>query len=222
MLAGCSSGPTADGTIAETAAPATGTNRTTATQTTTAEPVPASAGSFDATLVRDTTDSHPPRVEATLTNESDAAFTLSGGYAPPFSASAARERAGDAALALYPIDEDARQYVQRVGANSSAPPSNRTNGCWRLDGSYAVAGIARMLTLSPGESASVTYDVYTSGDGACFPDGDYLAEHAARVSRGTHYDDATSTAWLYGFTLHVRDNTIASLNVEKITRAGGA
>ncbi|WP_188880122.1 hypothetical protein [Halarchaeum nitratireducens] len=164
--------------------------------------------------MRNVTADHPSRFTATLTNDGRDPFTATFGFAPPFSVTTLDATEGDASLFCYPVSDDARQHVQRVaignGTASDLPPESRADECWRVTGSYSTDSIAYARTLDAGESLRVAYDVYTYGDGSCFPDGDYRATTGVSVHPGTSADGAT-TSWSYGVTLALRDGSVSSV-----------
>ncbi|WP_188877076.1 hypothetical protein [Halarchaeum grantii] len=217
-LAGCS-GPDTTSTSPTEGEPATDTSSTTGTSGTAPS---TDAARFEANLVRDLTDDHPPRFSATLTNVSDEPFTLTCGFAPPLSVTMMRAAKGDAELFCYPVDGDARQHVHGVetdrtnASTTSLPPENRIDGCWRVTGSFAVNAIAFTRTLAPGESANVAYDAYTLGRDACFPDGDYRATTEASASAG-ETAGASSATWTYGVTLSLRDGSVSGVTASDVT-----
>lgn len=210
-LAGCGGGETSDD-------PSTTSENTTDRSTTGTTSLLPDAASFEADLVRDVTADHPPRFAATLTNDGRDPFTATFGFAPPLSVTTLNAIEGDASLFCHPVSDDARQHVRTVSIGndtaSDLPPESRADECWRVTGSYSTNSIAYARTLDAGESLRVAYDVYTDGDGSCFPNGDYRATNDVSVHPGTSTGNATadpSTSWSYGVTLALRDGSVSSV-----------
>ena len=179
--------------------------------------VPPDAASFEADLVHAATADHPPRFATTLTNAGNKAFTVTFGFAPPFSVATLDAVDGDASLFCYPVAPEARQHVRAVaqfGENTTDSPDlplkSRTDGCWRFTGSYTTDVIAYQRTLDAGESLRVAYDVYTYGDGPCLPDGDYRATNAVTAFPGTSAD-GPETKWTYDLTLACCDGSVTNV-----------
>jgi len=214
-LAGCGGRDASEETATN---PTTAANETsTPTASLDLEPFPPDAASFEVDLVHAATADHPPRFTATLTNEGSGPFTAMFGFAPPFSVATLDAVDGDASLFCYPVAPEARQHVRAVaqfGENTTDSPDlplkSRTDGCWRFTGSYTTDAIAYQRTLDAGESLRVAYDVYTYGDGPCFPDGDYRATNAVTAFPGTSAD-GPETKWTYGLTLACRDGSVTNV-----------
>jgi len=111
------------------------------------------------------TESHPPQLRVTLTNESDEPVSVGEGRAVVFA---------------YVADDSRALILLPAGGDYPADP-----GCWRLAEPIAVTEEYRIRTLDPGETVSTRVDLYaTPGEDACLPVGRFRFETTYSVAPG--------------------------------------
>ena len=165
-LAGCS---TTTSPTTETPDPATSQSTesptTSSTETQTASTPQSILVSFSAEVVRQTSKDAPPQLRAQLTNQSSKIVEIGLGPALMFS---------DDSEPLEWADELVLDPETHVGPWSE--PTQSADGCWRFpeDGTRLVQNSIEWHELSPSDSLSDTYSVYTFGNtGSCLPEGVY-------------------------------------------------
>lgn len=125
------------------------------------------AVSFSARVTRQQSNDHPARVTARLENTGGDAVNIGMGPTLLFSDPGPNDRfARPDELVIDP----------RSDIGPWAEPAQTQDGCWRFpeDGQQAIRSITRTRALSPGDSITETYAVYTQGDSrACLPAGTY-------------------------------------------------
>lgn len=150
-LAGCAGGPLGS---AESSAGAT------------PEPKPAGV-TFSGSVVRQSSEDDPARVEIAIANEGDAPIEL--GFKPALFAGF-QSRVND--LRLRP--------VANVG---DFPDPSHEDGCWTMP-SETVSRVTatEFRTLDPGGEYTERYDLFTiAGAGDCLPDGGYAVTTEAEI-----------------------------------------
>lgn len=136
------------------------------TESPTASPTQSVPVTFSAEVLRQATKEHPPQLRARLENQSSENVRVSFGPALLFTDNAASdEREWDEKLVIDP-----ETYVGPWGEPT------HSEGCWRFpeDGSRSVQSSLNGRDLSPSDSLTETYEVYTHGtSGPCLPEGTY-------------------------------------------------
>ena len=140
--------------------------------------------SFEAEVRAQASESTPPRLGASLTNEANDPIRLGMGPALLFSDTAGGDlerRRGPDGNRLVTLPDT------HIGPNT--PPERRTDGCWTYRGEEYVQSIVEWRTLDPGEALSEQYSLYNDADDdSCFPPGEYVYQdriYVATESRAT-------------------------------------
>lgn len=155
-VAGCSETPSAN----------TKSPNPPSTESPTASPTQSVPVTFSAEVLRQATKEHPPQLRARLENQSSETVQVGFGPTLLFSdSSASDELEWDDQLVIDP-----ETYIGPWGEPT------HSEGCWRFpeDGSRLVQSSSNWHDLSPGDSLTETYEVYTHGmSGPCLPEGTY-------------------------------------------------
>ena len=133
----------------------------------TALPTESGPVAFSAEVLRQSTAEHPAQLRARLDNQSTE--TVQVGFGPTLLFTA--NRATDELEWTDQIVIDPETYV-----GPWDEPTRSSEGCWRFpeDGSRLVQSSLNWRELSPSESLTETYDVYTEGTSRpCLPEGNY-------------------------------------------------
>ncbi|MFC6836062.1 hypothetical protein [Halomarina ordinaria] len=136
------------------------------------------------------TGERPPRLRATVTNESDRTVTVGEGRAVVFEYVTSREEGG---LMLLPGPADEYDPVSQ--------------GCWRLESGVAVTDEYRTRTLEAGASASSDLGVWALGEmeegEPCVPTGEFRFESTFSVGDEEEGPASGGEQATWGFTLAV-------------------
>lgn len=148
--------------------------------------------------------SQPAALRIGVRNTDDVPIVLSAGSRLPFLSFSGRHTDEDAELVIVP--RGGGIHLIAFDTTENVPPTEPSNGCWRLNGSVFIpAGVVRS-ELAPGDSIHQTYSVYAHRNNeACIPSGSYQFVERKPVKKlasgvGT---DRRWTAVTLGFSLTV-------------------
>ncbi|ELY29196.1 hypothetical protein C499_06650 [Halogeometricum borinquense DSM 11551] len=128
------------------------------------------------------TESQPPGLKATVTNESDRTLTL-----------------GEGRAIVFAYRNDTANNLMLLPAGSDYPVEA---GCWRLTEGIAITEEYRMVTLEPGESASQVLELYGAPDtDACLPTGTFRFESPYSVRDESGEEETASFTWGFDISL---------------------
>lgn len=152
----------------------------TSTESPTTSPPQSGPVTFSAEVLRQATNEHPPQLRARLENQSSDTVRVGFGPALLFTDNVASDELEWADQLVI----DPETYV-----GPWDEPTQSADGCWRFpeDGSRAIQSSLNWRNLSPSDSLTETYDVYTSGtSGPCLPDGTYRFQDKGNLEDEAH------------------------------------
>lgn len=167
---------------------------------------------FDVTVEEEFTDTHPARIQVTLTNTLEMPVTLSTGTTPPFTSYLSDNQSDENQLVLVPDVPEDESPLDWIGEQDSIPTSPK-NGCWNITQDVQVEELGMYAELDGGDSSSQQYDVYEYQNESCPSSGAYQFKDTAGLHRGQPSDDTSEHTAELGFKITVNEDQ--SLSVEK-------
>jgi hypothetical protein len=167
---------------------------------------------FDVTVEEEFTNTHPARIQVTLTNTLEMPVTLSTGVTPPFTSYLSDSQPDENQLVLVPDVPESESPLDWIGEKDPIP-TGPENGCWNITQDVLVEETAMYTKLDGGETSSKQYDVYGYQNESCPSSGEYQFEDTVRLHRGQPSDDTPEHMAELGFKITLDEDQ--SLSVEK-------
>lgn len=150
------------------------------TESPTASPTQSVPVTFSAEVLRQATKENPPQLRTRLENQSSGTVRVGFGPALLFTDNAASDELEWADQLVI----DPETYV-----GPWDEPTRSAEGCWRFpeDGSRLVQSSLNWRDLSPSDSLTETYEIYTYGtSGPCLPEGTYQFQDKGYLEDEAH------------------------------------
>ncbi|WP_128906594.1 hypothetical protein [Halorubrum amylolyticum] len=166
---------------------------------------------FEANVKEESTEEHPAKIQAALTNNTGEKMTLFTGVTPPLTSYLSGSESDENRLLLDP-DYSGDEYPLDWENNSDSIPTTIENGCWTVTTDVSIEQLGKYTELDQNESISQQYAVYGYQSETCPASRAYMFEDTITLQRGQPPDGAMEHEVTIGFTINVGED--GSLSVE--------